>query len=181
MPRHLVALALSLGCAGKSQLAPRQLDRPAPTPAARLSPAAFVVAFPESACGACQWPAETLPNRFAGPFWQILVKVDTGWLGAVQQLEPDSTLRLPAFRSATELVRAGHTRGCRLDSHVIVCAESLEARTTVQDSAVVFTVMDRRWIERLTAGRPSMVHLAFGQPNTQTLWQDSVRVEYLVP
>ena len=172
----VVALALSLGCGGKPTTPQLQPSR---VPAAQLSPSALVLSFPESACGRCERPSEILPNRFAGPFWQVLIKADTGWLAAVHQIEPDSALQLPAFGSAAALIEAGRSLNCRLDSHVIVCAEPLKARATIQPDAVVLAVTDRRWLERLRASRPTTAHLAFRQYNTTTLWQDSVRIEYV--
>ena len=175
MRKLVVALALSLGCAGKST-PPLQPTR---VPAAQLSPSGFVLAFPESACGSCERSPEVLPNRFAGPFWQVLVKADTGWLAAVHQVEPDSAGLLPAFGSAAALVGAGRPLNCRLDSHVMTCTEPLKARATLWPGAVVLAVTDRRWLDRLRESRPSTAHLAFRQHNTTTLWQDSVRIEYV--
>jgi hypothetical protein len=175
--RLVVALALNLGCRGKSP----PLLEPTRVPSAQLSPSAFVLVFPESACGSCKRPPEVLPNRFAGPFWEVMVKADTGWLAAVHQVEPDSGRQLPAFSSVAALVESGRPQNCHLDSHVMTCGEPLKAHATLRPGLVVLTVTDARWLDRLRASHPPTAHLAFRQHNTTTVWQDSVQIEYVAP
>ena len=178
MRRLVLLLVLSLACAATT---PPLTFRAGGIPAAQMSQTAFVVVFPESACGNCQRPAEVLPNRFAGPHWQVLVRMETGWLAAAHQIEPDSGLRLPAFGSLSELLAAGQTVSCRRESWILACGEPLEAQTTLRGDGVVLTVTDPRWLERLRVGHPSTVYLSFREHNATTLWEDSVSIKYLAP
>ncbi len=126
----------------------------------QVLPSEVRVVFPATLRPDSAWPAQQLPDRFAGAAWQVLIRLDTTWLAAVHQLEPDSALLLPAFVSLDQAVGAGHLRACDLEAYLLVCFRPLRGSAALAEGRVVLHIQESGWTAALLRSRPTSAHLA---------------------
>ena len=172
-----LVLATILACAPATQT-PGQLGTPAPAQAlVQVDPAEIMVLFPAVVRPDSAWPAQQLRNRYSGPEWRILIRVDSQWLAAVHHFEPDSA-PLPAFASLGAALRAGRLRSCTLDAWLLVCARSLHGATSLVEGRVQIRIQDAEWRRRLGARRPARALLSVVRNGQEAFWSDTVRIDY---
>ena len=110
--RFLILSCLTLACAHGAL--ERQPLRPDNGPSVQVGTGEALIVFPPDPQTDFPWPAQTLPDRFAGPFWNF-VAVRPGRpavsaaakLGSLDSLAEPSYASLPAVVSATRLYSCG--------------------------------------------------------------------------
>ena len=144
----------------------------------QVLPSEVRVVFPATLRPDSAWPAQQLPDRFAGAAWQVLIRLDTTWLAAVHQLEPDSALLLFVFVSLDQAVGAGHLRACDLEAYLLVCFRPLRGSAALAEGRVVLHIQESGWTAALLRSRPTNAHLAIAGNGRLHSWADSVTIEY---
>ncbi len=125
----------------------------------------LVVVFPSEQRGDSGWGRIKVENRYAGYFWHVRVRVAGRWLAASLQVDPDSDLVLHAYSSLRAVIADGNLRSCRLNSHVITCADPIEGRAWVDGDHVLVAITDKRWRRALAAEHPDSLWLSRGEQN----------------
>jgi hypothetical protein len=184
MKGNPVAMAVWLvaGCAGS--VPPGGSRSPAPIEAApivQLDRTTLLISFPAQAGADLTWPAQRLPEGYAGPEWRVLIHAGDEWiLVASLQLVPNSTQLLGPYGSTSDALEHARFRECSLGQHTISCSKSLNGDAAIEGKELVLRIKDRSLITRLQANRhlhPS-ARLNFRRNQQDIVWQGTVYLDY---
>ena len=99
-----------------------------------------LIVFPPDAEADFPWPAQTLTDRFAGPFWNFV----TGTPGhpaiaAAAELSSVDSLTLPAYPSLAAVISRTRLYSCELEAPVITCGRPLKGAVSVDNGCLLYT------------------------------------------
>jgi hypothetical protein len=168
----LVVASLSTACASGSI---SHLSLPVgPEPAFLLGGTEAVVAFPADTSD-FPWAAGRLTDRFAGPFWSVIVARPGGpYAAAAVQFEAADSL--PPIAGLAEVVERARGYNCSLDTHVITCYQPLAGAIEQHQGRLVFRILDATWVAKARRVRADSAWLQVVRPNRQQRWSATVRI-----
>jgi hypothetical protein len=139
----------------------------------------LTVAFPRDTAADTSWDGGQVSDRFAGPEWRVMIRVDTTFLAAVHKVYPDTSLALPPYGSLSEVVRAGKLQNCHLQDWILVCGERLDGSVELLGDRVVLRIRSHAWINRLREARPKHASISQYKLDRRYAYGDSVVIDYL--
>jgi hypothetical protein len=177
MKRFSLAVVLGVACNPSApSLSPAYRLTPAPAPSVQVAPHEALITFPIDSGAALPWPAQDLPDRFAGPFYVALLHQDRLSVAATWNhpaIEP-----LPALGSVVDIAALLKPAECQRGQHVITCAWPLAGHVFEQGGRVVMRVTDARWLQAIWASRPQEAILRVDRPGHVTAGTIAVRIVY---
>jgi hypothetical protein len=179
--RGFARLLLSWLIAACSPASPAALPIPSgPGPVILAGTAEVLIVFPGDSLSDFPWPGRRLVDRFAGPFWSIVALGPGGtYVAAAARLRQTDSLDLPPFATLKDVLANAGLYDCSLDTHVIVCFESLEGALAVHEERLIVRITDARWVASLNRQRPDSSWLHVLRPNRQNHWYGKVAIQYL--
>ena len=138
-----------------------------------------LIVFPPDAEADFPWPAQTLTDRFAGPFWNFV----TGTPGhpaiaAAAELSSVDSLTLPAYPSLAAVISRTRLYSCELEAPVITCGRPLKGGVSVDNGRVLMRITDVSWVQQLNEQRPDSAWLRVDRPNRRSLLHWRVAIRY---
>jgi hypothetical protein len=144
----------------------------------RVSSGDLIVAFPKDSEADTPWSGGQVSDRFAGPEWRVMIRVDTAFLAAVHKVYPASDLALPSYGSLREVVRAGQLTNCQLHEWILACGQLLDGSVEVLGGRVLLRIRSPAWLKRLRDGHPEYASLSRYKSDRQLVYGHKVVINY---
>src|SRR5882724_4414416 len=138
-----------------------------------------LIVFPADSQTDFPWPAQTLTDRFAGPFWNVVAaSPGRSPVAAAAQLRSVDSLILGPYPSLDAVVSETQLYNCELEAHVIHCYKPLSGVVTVDRGRVLIRITDAAWVRQLNEQRPDSAWLRVDRPNRRALLHRRVALRY---